>query len=233
MGKRIGAKIMVMMIVMSLMYVVTSVASGFAQEQALGGMTRLSEKWVQLQRAETQVVKKSETVKFSANMIVHYEMPAVQESLSKSIPEKIAETEAVFTQMQAIVDSLDEADCIGVTKADIKNALNAYQEATAVSQAQGARVAELYLAGDIEGSANANNGATQNINAQTEAEAAFMELIETASNNMMQHRIEVVQAYSNVSNTLFYVYLIATVLIIIYINKMPDICSVIGAIRHS
>ena len=219
MGKKIGTKIMVMMLVMSLMYVITSLASGFAQKQALGGMERLYAKWVQLERAETQVVKKSETVKFSANMIVHYEMPAVQESLSKSIPDKIKETEDIFAEMQAIVDSMEDTDLVGCTKADVKAALTAYQEATAVSQAQGARVAELYLAGDVEGSANANNGATQNINAQTEAETAFMDIVKTASDAMMAHRVETVEFYSNISNTLFFVYLAAAVLMIIYIQR--------------
>ena len=219
MGKKIGTKIMVMMIIMSLMYVITSFASGFAQKQALGGMDRLYQKWVQLERAETQVVKMSETVKFAANMIVHYEMPAVQESLSKNIPNQIKETEAIFADMQAIVDSMDEADLVDVTKEQVKAALTAYQEATAVSQAQGARVAELYLAGDVEGSANANNGATKNISAQTEAETAFMDIVKTASDAMMAHRVETVEFYSNISNTLFFVYLAAAVLMIIYIQR--------------
>ena len=219
MGKKIGTKILVMMIIMSLMYVVTSVASGFAQKQALGGMTRLSEKWVQLERYETQVVKQSETVKLYANLIVHYKNPVSQETLSKSMPDLIKQTEDTFAQMHAIIDSMDEADLIGVTQKEVKDALTLYQETTAVSQAQGARVAELYLAGDEEGYVNANNGATKNIEAQGNAETAFMDIVKTASDNMMEHKIATVEFYSNISNTLFYVYLIATVLIILYVNK--------------
>ena len=218
MGKKIGAKIMVMMIIMSLMYVITSFASGFAQEQALGGMNRLYSKWVQLERYETQLVKQSETVKFHTNMIVHYKMPAVQESLSKGIPDLIQQTEDTFAAMHAIIDSMDDADLVGVTKQEVKDALNLYQETTAVSQEQGARVAELYLAGDEEASANANNGATKNLEAQGVAETAFMEIVKTASDGMMQSRIETVEFYSNISNTLFFVYLGAAVLMIIYIQ---------------
>ncbi len=219
MGKRIGTKIMVMMIVMSLMYVITSFASRFAQEQALGGMDHLYEKWVQLERYETQLVKKSETVKFHANMVVHYEMPSVQESLAKGIPGYIQETEDVFAAMHAIIDSMEDADLIGVTKEEVKAALTLYQETTAVSQAQGAKVAELYLAGDIEGSANANNGASKNMEAQGAAETAFMDIVKAASDAMMEDRIATVELYSNISNMLFFVYLGTAVLMIIYIQR--------------
>ena len=40
----------------------------------------------------------------------------------------------------------------------MKSALTAYEDAVAVVQNQAAKVAELYLAGDVEGSVNANNG---------------------------------------------------------------------------
>lgn len=46
-----------MMIVMAIMYLITSLASGFAKEQALGGLNRVYGKWVQLERYETQLVK--------------------------------------------------------------------------------------------------------------------------------------------------------------------------------
>ena len=219
MGKKIGTKIMVMMIVMTIMYLVTSFASGFAQEQALGGMNRLYAKWVQLERYETQLVKKIDDTKFYANMIVHYKMPAVQESLSKGIPELITQTDEIFAQMHAIVDGLEDADLAGVTQADVNAALTAYQETVAVVQKQGATVAELYLAGDPEASANANNGATKNLEAMGAAETAFMDIVKTASDNMMAKRIETVNGYANISDTMFFVFIGAAVVMIIYINR--------------
>ena len=41
MRKKIGAKIILMLVVMAIMYMITSVASGFAQEQALGSVGTL------------------------------------------------------------------------------------------------------------------------------------------------------------------------------------------------
>ena len=54
MSKKIGVKITVMMVAMTIMYLITSVASGFAQEQALGGMNRVYNSWVALERYETK-----------------------------------------------------------------------------------------------------------------------------------------------------------------------------------
>ena len=118
MGKKIGVKIMLMFVAMTIMYLISSLASGFAQEQALGGMNRLYNSWVQLERYETQLVKQVDDSKFYANMIVHYEMPAVQESLSKGIPGIIANTEAIFDEMHAIVDGLEKGDLEGISKED-------------------------------------------------------------------------------------------------------------------
>ena len=218
MNKKIGVKITVMMIIMAIMYLITSFASGFAQEQALGGLNRVYNKWVQLERYETQLVKKIDDSKFYANMIVHYKMPAVQESLSKGIPAMITETKAMFAEMHAIVDGLEDADLAGVTQAEVKAALIAYEEAVEVSQNQAARVAELYLAGDPEASANANNGATKNLEALGDAENAFMDLVKTAADNMIAKRIETVNGYASISDTMFFVFLGAAVLMIVYIN---------------
>ena len=46
-----------MMVIMTIMYLITSVASGFAQEQALGGLNRVYKNWVQLERYEIKFVK--------------------------------------------------------------------------------------------------------------------------------------------------------------------------------
>ncbi|MBQ8518927.1 MAG: methyl-accepting chemotaxis protein [Agathobacter sp.] len=219
MGKKIGTKITVMMVIMAIMYLITSFASGFAQEQALGGLNRVYNKWVQLERYETKLVKASDDCKFYANMIVHYKMPAVQQALSEGVPALIENTQQMFKEMHAIVDSLEDGDLVGVSKADVKDALTLYEETTAVSQAQAAKVAELYLAGDPEASAAANNGATQNIEAMTNAETAFMELVTTASDNLIKQRQETVAGYSSISDTMFFVFLGAAALMIFYINR--------------
>lgn len=219
MGKKIGVKITVMMVIMAIMYLITSFASGFAQEQALGGMNRLYNNWVQLERYETQLVKSTENCKFYANMIVHYQMPVAQEAMAKSVPNEVANTQAIFKEMHSIVDKLESGDIAGVTQEEVSAALKAYEETTAVVQNQAAKVAELYLAGDIEGSKNANNGATKNIEAQTAAETTFMELVKKASDSLIEKRRATVDGYASISDTMFFVFIGAAVVMILYINK--------------
>ncbi len=219
MGKKIGVKITVMMLIMAIMYLVSTLASGFAKEQALGGLNRVYNKWVQLERYETQLVKATDDCNFYSNMIVHYQMPAVQQSLAEGIPALVTQTEGIFAEMHAIVDNLEANDLEGVTKEEVQAALKAYEETTAVVQAQAATVASLYLAGDPEASAAANNGATANLQAMGEAETAFMTIISTASDNLIATKQANVAFYSSITSTMFYVFIVVAVLMIFYINR--------------
>ena len=221
MGKKIGTKIMVMMIVMSVMYLITSFASGFAQEQALGGLNRVYNKWVQLERYETKLVKATDNCNFYSNMIVHYKMPAVQKTLAENVPTIIEQTQGYFKEMHKIVDALEPNDLEGskIKKADVQAALKAYEETTAVVQEQAATVAKLYLEGKPEESAAANNGATANLTAMGEAETAFMTMVSKAADGLIKQKQANVAMYSSISDTMFFVFLGAAVLMIIYINR--------------
>ncbi len=218
MGKKIGVKITVIMMIMAIMYLVTTLASGFAKEQALGGLNRVYSKWVQLERYETQLVKATDNCNFYSNMIVHYKMPQVQQSLAEGIPGIVEQTQGIFKEMHAIVDGLEPNDLEGIAKEDVQAALKAYEETTKVVQDQASTVARLYLEGKPEESAAANNGATANLQAMGAAETAFMEIVKTASDNLIAVKQENVAMYSSISSTMFYVFVVVAVLMIFYIN---------------
>ena len=220
MSKKIGVKITVMMIIMTIMYLITSVASGFAQEQALGGMKRMYNNWVQLERYEAELVKATDNCKFYANMIVHYEMPAVQEQLAMGIPSIIEETKGYFVEMYAIIDALDTKDLegSGLTKEEVRSILETYEAAVEDVQNQAATVASLYLAGDVEGSVNANNGASKKLEALGVAETAFMDTISGCADALTKTREATVEGYSSISDTMFFVFLGAAAFMIFYIN---------------
>ena len=126
MRKKIGVKILFMLVVISIMYVITALASGFAQTRALEGMNRVYETWVQLERYETKLAKDIENRKFATNMIVHYQLPSVQQSLSEDMPNKIAEIKQYYKEMIAIVDSMTEKDLAGVNSRNL-NTKNNYK----------------------------------------------------------------------------------------------------------
>ena len=74
------------------------------------------------------------------------------------------------------------------------------------------------MAGDPEASANANNGATKNMEALTAAETAFMDMVKLASDSLIEQKRVTVEGYAGISDTLFFVFLGAAVLMILYTN---------------
>ena len=218
MKKKIGLKIMLMFAVMTIMFLGATLANGFGKEQALGGMNRLYNNWVQLERYETQLVKQVDDSTFYANMIVHYEMPQVQENLAKGIPGIIANTEAIFADMHAIVDGLEAADLAGTAKEDVKASLTAYEQAVAVVQNQANTVAELYLKGDVEASINANNGATKNLEALGVAETAFMDIVKMISDSLIEQKRVTVEKFSSIASLIFYAFIGVAVAMILFVN---------------
>ncbi len=218
MKKKIGTRIIVMLVLMALMYGITSLAYGFASEQALGGLNRMYDNWTQLERLELQVVKQVESSKFYANMIVWYTNDQARTSMAEAIPDMITETENLLAQMMSIADGLEEGDLAGTSKADVQAAIAAYTEAVRVVQGQVATVAELYLAGDVEGAKNANNGASTNIEALTAAETALMDIIVTTADNLVVTRRASVDGYASIADAMFFVFLGAAVLMVVIVE---------------
>ena len=218
MKKKIGTRIIVMLVIMSILYGITAVSYGFATEQAMGGFNRMYNSWTQLERLELQVVKQVDNSKFYANMIVHYQNPTAQQSLSEGMPAIVEATESILAQMTAIIDGLEENDLAGTPKADVQAAMTAYTDAVRVVQAQASEVARLYLAGDAEASKNANNGATKNMEALNAAEANLLNLVAATADNLVNSRRATVDGYSSIANTMFFVFLGAAVLMVVVVN---------------
>ena len=219
MRKSIGKRIMVMLVLMIIMYGVTSIFYGLAKEQAMGGLNRTYNNWTQLERIETRVVRNVENSKFYANMIVWYTNEQARLGLAQGVAPIIEATEADLAQMLAICEGLEPNDLAGTPKEDVVAAMNAYIDAVRVVQGQAANVANLYLAGDLEGAANANNGATKNIEALTAAETALNEIIVNTAEALIAEKQTNVANYSFIAEKMFFVFLGAVILMIISVNK--------------
>ena len=219
MRKSIGKRIMVMLVLMIIMYGITSVFYGFSKEQALGGLNRTYENWTQLERIETRVVKNVENSKFYANMIVHYQNEQAQQMMSEGMAAIVEATEADMALMLAICEDLEPNDLVGYTKEEVVAVMKGYIEAVRVVQGQAQTVADLYLAGDPEASKNANNGATKNMEALSVAETALNETIINAAENLIAQRQTTVAGYSFVAEKMFFVFIGAVIFMIISVNK--------------
>lgn len=219
MKKKIGSRIIVMLLAMTVMYLVTSVASGFAQEQALGGMNRIHNSWTKLERLELDMVKNLESNKMYTNMVVWMKMPEAQKGMAQMVLAQIEESNNLFKEMHAIADNLVANDLVGITYEEVSNCLKEYETAVGVLNEQMSTVATLYLAGDEAGAAAANNGATENITAVVKAEDAFDVLIATAVDNMIANRQATVDAVSSISDVMFFVFLGAAALMVVIVNR--------------
>ena len=158
MKKNIGTRIIVMLIAMTVMYLVTTVASSFAQEQALGGMNRIHNRWTQLERIELDMVKTLESNKLYANMIVWMNAEGTQaarKQMAEMLLESVTVSDQLFAQMHAIADNLEANDMVGVTAEEVASCLQNYEAAVDVLNNQMKSVATLYLAGDEAGAAAA------------------------------------------------------------------------------
>ena len=218
MKKNIGTRILVMLAAMAVMYLITSFASGFAQEQALGGMNRIHNSWTQLERLELDMVKNLESNKMYTNMIVWMKMPEAQKAMAQMVLGQIEASNELFKGMHAIADNLEPNDLVGITKEQVSECLKSYETAVGILNEQMSTVATLYLAGDEAGAVAANNGATEKITAVVKAEEEFDTLIATAVDNMIANRRATVATFSSISSVMFFVFLGAAVVMIIIVN---------------
>lgn len=214
--KQIGIIMIGSLVLMSITFLANSLVTGFAQEQALGGLNRVYDNWIQLERYETDLVKATDNCSFYVNMVIHYEMPQAQAEMAGLIQEEVAKVNTTFKEMHTIVNTLEDGDIVGITKEEVQAALTEYEAATAVVTEQASTVAELYLAGNAEDAAAANNGANANGQAMAAAQTNFLNLVKTASDNLIESRRNIVDTLSSVSSFIFF-YFLGTAGIIIFI----------------
>ena len=210
----IGVVVIGSLILMAISFIANSIITGFAQEQALGGMNRTYNNWVQLERYETDIIQNTENAKFYSNMIVNYNVPESQQGMAVLIPDLITNTSTIFDEMYAIVEKMEEKDLVGITKAELTTSLEAYEIATMAILNQAGDVADAYLTSGTEAAKNANIGATKNIEAQMAAQSTFIDFVQRGANNLIAQRQTIVATLSSISSVIFFGFLGTAALII-------------------
>jgi len=219
MGKKIGTKIIVLLIMMTILFVVTWFASKIAQNQALEGMNSLYNNWVQLERYETQLVKKTDNCAYYANIILYYNVEADKQAAAEIIPEEVAATTEIFEEMYNIIDNLGAGEIAGVSKEEVKDALSSYETATTTVQKRALMVSDGYKSDTLAGSALAISGVTSNVDTLTNAENTFMEMVRTASDSLNEQKRQMVDILTIVSSAMFFIFIGAAAFMVLYVNK--------------
>jgi len=216
---RLGVRLIGTFALLLAVFFMSSLANGYTKEQAVGGLNRVYNNWVQLERYDTDIRVKIEENKMLVNMVVWYQMPAAQKQMAEMVPQNIAIMKENFTAMREVINNLEEKDVVGITKEEVLVALDNYETSVDTLNAQSENVASLYLAGDVEASKNANNGAQANITAVTEARELFDSLVRAGSDNLIEQRQRVVGKAGDIGNAMFFIFLFTIAFAILFVYR--------------
>ena len=219
MKKKIGTKIIGMLIVMSLMFLVSSFYSIFAQEQGLGGMKRIYEKWMQFERLETQLIEYVDASRLNANLIVLMDDDSDKKMMAEEIIANVTTTQEIMEQLDALVAKFDSADMIGVSQEQIIAALEKQKGEVELYNIRVEEVANAYLAGDTDGARKANNTANKNVISVKTSQEELTVLVEGAEDAFCLYRQEFTGTLGDVSNIMFFIFLGGAVIMVIVVNK--------------
>ncbi len=211
MTKKIEIKIVSMLVVLALMFAVSAYASSYASKHAIEGMNHIYSDYMQLERMEMELAANVAKVKFNCNMIVWYTNEPVRQSLAEGMQEIIDNTEENLENMKVLCESLEDEKFV--------DTYEAYAAAIRVLEEQAATVSSIALTYDYEGAKNANNGMTANLNAITEAETAFNELVQGSADALLHEKQDLAEQLTTISNGLIVTYLAMVVLMMLVIRR--------------
>lgn len=211
MTKKIEIKIVSMLVILALMFIVSASASSYASKQTMDGMNHIYGDYMQLERIEKDLSANVAKVKFNCNMIVWYTNEEVRQSLAAGMTDVVKETEMSLETMKTL--------CQEIENDDFMDAYEDYAEAIRVLNKQAETVSAIALTLDYEGAKNANNGMTANLNAITEAETVFNELVQGSADTLLTERQALAIKLSTISNTLIVTYLVMVVIMMLVVRR--------------
>ncbi len=218
MKKNIGARILIMLLAMTIMYLITSFSSGYAQEQALGGMNRIYENWTQLERLETQLIKLVDANELNIHLMIHTEDATDAEERANAVATAIKTSTELMAQQREIAEGLEAGDMVQVTQADVYAVLDAQEEAINAFNSLAQEAANAYKSGDLVAAEVAVDNASVCVEEIVEAEDAFLKTVEGAEDALRASREITVNSISSIADIMFFIFLGAAALMVIVVN---------------
>lgn len=219
MKKNIGTRIIVMLIAMTVMYLIASLTSGFAQEQALGGMNRIYQNWTQLERLETKLIKQVDANQMYANMAVQVDDAATAKQMAEAVSPTVAACQEYIDKQREIVDGLESGDMVQVTQADVYAVLDAQEKAIEAFNTYANEAATAYLSGNMTAAVEAVGKANASIDEVVKAEEAFLQVVEGAQDALRYSRQVTVDTLSKIPDMMFFVFIGAAIFMIVVVNR--------------
>lgn len=211
MRKRIGVKIISMLVILTIIFVTESVSSGYVGEQAKGGLKIINDTYMKMQQQQVNVVKAVDDCSTNCNLLVWMQQPQNEQFIADSIPDTLADIDAAFAEMIRL--------CEQVNNPELMEALLAYQESVVPLQTRTSNVLDKWENVSKEAAAEANNGMRVELEAITAAEEAFEEALNNSGDELANSRLEAAEAVDAVVSKLFFVYMAVVILAALIVNK--------------
>lgn len=211
MKKHIGTKVISMLAVLTIIFLVESISSGYVGEQASGGLEKINNTYMKMLEQQVIVAKNVDNCSLDCNMLVWMQQPDNEAYIASDVPNVIASLDAAFEEMIRLCEQADNPE--------LMEALLAYQDAVAALQERTLTVADKWENEGKEAAAEANNGMRADLEVITAAETAFEDLLYSSGNELATGRLTTARTVDAVVEKLFFVYAAVVILAAVVVNK--------------
>ena len=218
--KKINVQIITSILILSIIYLVSSFFSSYAQEQALGGMTRIYDKWIQMDRIESHLQNNVSDNQVSLEMMGYsHELERIQE-LQESIYANIDSDAELLEELNALAADLEDKDIVGTDRETVETIISNQNAAVIKLDKLLKETIELHASGDAE-AAQVKYEEMKAVSVEVQDyQNEFLTLIEEVIDSFVKERTEVANSYSKVSDVLFFVFIAVDVLVIFVVNRI-------------
>ena len=224
-GKSTSLAVMVIgsLMVLTLWFLISAFANGYAKEQAIGGLNRLYNNWIQMERIETQIVNTVSQNSVNIELLGYSSNADKSIALSEEIVANIDAMNELLVQMDDKTNGLIENDLVGITKDDVTSLVASHKSETEKLNTLILEMLDLFAVGDMANAQLKYEATAAQSVVVKELQTALVDLIYGAEDSLIQQRQGVVDTVGSIADVVFFVYLIALVGIIIFVMKSVTI----------
>lgn len=212
MRKHIGVKIISMLVLLTIVFMIEAILNGYALEQSLGALKRMSGTYLELEEGNSVLSKKIEECKLYGNLIIMMDDKTTATNIAKDVSTVNETINSTFAAMEEICAN-------GGCSSELLAALQEYDAAAQGMEAIVTETADSFLAGDAAGAAKAGAGIYECAAGVQEKADIFNGILEAETTALATERIEKASGLDSFVGILFFVYAGIAILMILIVNK--------------
>ena len=214
----IGSRVFLLLIALLITFLADSVSNGYAKEQALGGLTRLTQKWVVIERTHSTIETLGLVTSGNFERLGYNNDAETTAGLMKSIRENCSTVEGLLVQLDETVKTLDEKDCYGITKEEVATQVGVVTADITSLNETIITMLDLLEKGDFATAGAMYPEFASKSAAAVESGTELKTLIQTAENNLVENRIVLANTFGSIASVLFFAFLGLNAFVLLYIH---------------